>query len=175
MRFFFFLSHWFTIYIYTDFHSCLVVWLWLYLNSSLQNLHWHGAHAYAAKAYWTGFLLAPLALTILRMRKGHAAESEAPEASHKLSHENLAVACEQCTKLFKHLDKLLSCLFMIWWTKFMKLRLQNISFSHSDLPRWNTCFNCLQIRTCQLACAQLCIWTQPTLALLLRELYLCKH
>ena len=38
-------------------------------------------------------LLAQLAQTILRRQEGHAAESEAPEASHKLSHENPAVDC----------------------------------------------------------------------------------
>ena len=60
------------------------------------------------------FLLAPLALTILRWLEGHAAESEVPEASHKLSHENSAVDCAHehhtiervCSK---HLDKLAVC------------------------------------------------------------------
>ena len=45
--------------------------------------------------------------------------AEALEASHKLSHENPAVDCAREHHTIervcrKHLDKLVSCLFMIW-------------------------------------------------------------
>ena len=99
------------------------------------------------------------------MQEGHAAESEAPEAPLKL--ESSRGLCTWASYLLKEFGQAIKLSVHDLVNEIHEIETANLFITATLITSVKHFQNCLQIRTCQLACAQLRISTQPTLALLL--------